>query len=160
MFGNRGGIPDDRGADACIAGLSRVKASAERHGVTVCVELLNSKVDHKDYMGDRTPWAVKVMQGVNSPRVKVLYDLYHSVTEGEDTAAILPQIAASLGHVQVADAPGRGEPGTGQIDWNDKLAQLRASGYAGVIGVECHPTKASTAEALEYFVTLCSQPSG
>ena len=53
MFGNRNGIPDDRGAEACIAGLSRVKASAERHGVTVCVELLNSKVDHKDYMGDQ-----------------------------------------------------------------------------------------------------------
>ena len=97
---------------------------------------------------------------MDSPRVKVLYDLYHSVAEGEDTREALGKIAGAIGHVQVADLPGRGEPGSGQIDWNDKLTQLRENGYAGVIGVECHPTKASTADALEYFVTLCNrQPS-
>jgi len=139
---------------------ARVAEVAEELDVTILLEAVNTRVDHPGVLFSRTEDSHGVARQVNSPRVKVLYDLYHSVTEGEDTAAILPQIAATLGHVQVADAPGRGEPGTGQIDWNDKLAQLRASGYAGVIGVECHPTKASTAEALEYFVALCSQPSG
>ena len=109
MFGNRKGIPDDRGADACIAGLSRIKASAERHNVTVCVELLNSKVDHKDYMGDRTPWAVKVMQGVNSPRVKLLYDIYHMQIMEGDVIRTIQDNFAHIGHFHTGGVPGRHE---------------------------------------------------
>jgi hydroxypyruvate isomerase len=136
---------------------ARVAEVAQELGVTILLEAVNTRVDHPGVLFSRTEDSYGVARQVNSPRVKVLYDLYHSVAEGEDTRAVLKQIAGAIGHVQVADFPGRGEPGTGQIDWNDKLVQLRESGYAGVIGVECHPTKASTADALKYFVDLCSQ---
>src|SRR5581483_6540590 len=77
MFGNRRGRGDAEAIANCVAGLSKVAPVAEKHGVTVCVELLNSKVDHHDYQGDRTAFGVEVMRGVNSPRVKLLYDIYH-----------------------------------------------------------------------------------
>src|SRR5262245_63094345 len=77
FFGNRKGIPDDVATRNCVAGLNRVKAAAEEHGINVCVELLNSKVDHKDYQGDRTAFGVEIVRQVGSPRVKLLYDIYH-----------------------------------------------------------------------------------
>jgi hydroxypyruvate isomerase len=142
------------------AAFARAAEVAEELGVTILLEAVNTRVDHPGVLFSRTDDSYGVARQVDSPRVKVLYDLYHSVAEGEDTREVLGKIAGAIGHVQVADLPGRGEPGSGEIDWNDKLTQLRASGYAGVIGVECHPTKASTADALEYFVTLCKrQPS-
>ena len=75
--GNRAGMSDHEGAKNTIAGLNRVKKIAEDHGVTIRMELLNSKVDHKDYMCDHTAWGVRVVEAVNSPRVKLLYDIYH-----------------------------------------------------------------------------------
>jgi hydroxypyruvate isomerase len=124
-------------------------------GVTILLEAVNTRVDHPGVLFSRTEDSYGVAGQVNSPRVRVLYDLYHSIAEGEDTHEVLQQIAAAIGHVQVADFPGRGEPGSGRIDWNEKLAQLRDIGYAGVIGVECHPTRPSTADALKYFCDLC-----
>ena len=136
------------------AAFARAAEVAAELGVTILLEAVNTRVDHPGVLFSRTEDSYGVARQVNSPRVKVLYDLYHSVAEGEDTQAVLSQIAGVIGHVQVADFPGRGEPGSGRIDWNEKLAQLRDSGYAGVIGVECHPTRPSTADALKYFVAL------
>jgi hydroxypyruvate isomerase len=136
---------------------ARAAEVAAELGVTILLEAVNTRVDHPGVLFSRTDDSYGVARQVNSPRIKVLYDLYHSVAEGEDTGEMLKQIAGAISHVQVADFPGRGEPGSGQIDWNEKLAQLRDSRYAGVIGVECHPTRASTADALEYFIALCSQ---
>jgi len=144
------------------AAFVRAAEVAAELGVTILLEAVNTRVDHPGVLFSRTEDSYGVARQVNSPRVKVLYDIYHSVAEGEDTNTVLRKIAGSIGHVQVADFPGRGEPGSGTIDWNEKLAQLRDSGYAGVIGVECHPVKSLTAEALKYFVALCSKlpPSG
>src|SRR6185295_9410373 len=77
FFGNRRGMSDEEATANCVAGLNRVKKIGEDHGVTICVELLNSKVDHKDYQGDRTAFGVQVVKAVDSPRVKLLYDIYH-----------------------------------------------------------------------------------
>ena len=153
MFGNRGGIPDDRGADACIAGLSRVKASAERHGVTVCVELLNSKVDHKDYMGDRTPWAVKVMQGVNSPRVKLLYDIYHmQIMEGDVIRTIRDNLA-HIAHFHTGGVPGRNEIDDGQeLNYRTVCTAIADAGFTGYVAHEFVPKRdplTSLAEAVK-----------
>jgi len=155
MFGNRNGIPDDRGAEACIAGLSRVKASAERHGVTVCVELLNSKVDHKDYMGDSTPWAVKVMQGVNSPRVKLLYDIYHmQIMEGDVIRTIrdfLPHIA----HFHTGGVPGRNEIDDGQeLNYRTVCTAIADAGFTGYLAHEFVPKRDPLTSLAEAF-TLC-----
>ena len=82
--GNRAGISDGEGIANCITGLKRVMPLAEQHGVTLCLEMLNSKVDHKDYQADHTAWAVQVVQGVASPRLKLLYDIYHmQIMEGD-----------------------------------------------------------------------------
>ena len=75
--GNRRGMPDEQGAENTIIGLNRIKKYAEDKGILTVLELLNSKVDHKDYMCDHTAWGVRVVQEVNSPRVKLLYDIYH-----------------------------------------------------------------------------------
>ena len=82
--GNRRGMADAEGADNCVTFLNRMKAHAEDKGVTICMELLNSKVNHKDYMCDHTAWGVEVMKRVGSPRVKLLYDIYHmQIMEGD-----------------------------------------------------------------------------
>jgi hydroxypyruvate isomerase len=138
---------------------ARAAELAAELGVTILLEAVNTRVDHPGVLFSRTEDSFGVVRQVNSPRVKVLYDIYHSIAEGEDTRAVLGEIAGTIGHVQVADFPGRGEPGSGTVDWKDKLAQLREHGYAGVIGVECHPTQSSTAEALRYFVAQCGQIS-
>ena len=82
--GNRRGLADDEGLDNCVIGLNRIKKIAEDKGVTICLELLNSKVDHKDYQCDHTAWGVEVVKRVDSPRVKLLYDIYHmQIMEGD-----------------------------------------------------------------------------
>ena len=153
MFGNRNGIADDRGADACVAGLSRVKASAEQHGITVCVELLNSKVDHKDYMGDRTAWGAKVMQGVDSPRVKLLYDIYHmQIMEGDVVRTIRDNIAF-IGHFHTGGVPGRNEIDDGQeLNYRRVCTAIADAGFTGFVAHEFIPKRdplTSLAEAVK-----------
>jgi hydroxypyruvate isomerase len=129
---------------------------AEELGLTVVLEPVNTRVDHPGVLFSQTIDAVEVIRQVASPRVRLLYDLYHSITEGEDPAAMLAQHGALVDHVQVADVPGRGEPGSGTIDWPAMLGLLRQAGYHGTIGVECTPTRASTTEALVWFRALCA----
>jgi len=88
--------------------------------------------------------------------VRLLYDLYHSVVEGEDPEVVLPEVVDVVGHVQIADAPGRGEPGTGAIDWPAAFALFDRVGYQGTIGVECYPTLPSTANALAYVRSVAA----
>ena len=84
FFGNRKGMSDEEASANCVEGLNRVKGIAEANGVTICVELLNSKIDHKDYQGDRTRFGVDIVKAVGSPRVKLLYDIYHmQIMEGD-----------------------------------------------------------------------------
>jgi hydroxypyruvate isomerase len=75
--GTRRGMSDEEGARNTVLGLNRLKKIAEDHGVNICLELLNSKRDHKDYMCDHTAWGARVVREVNSPRIKLLYDVYH-----------------------------------------------------------------------------------
>ena len=114
-------------------------------GVTLVLEPVNTRVDHPGALLDRTADAVAVARAVDSPRFKILYDLYHSVTEGEDPATELANAAGLVGYVQIADVPGRGEPGSGGLDWSAQLSTLRASGYEGPIGLEYFPTIESVA---------------
>ena len=98
MSGNRRGMSDEEAKDNCVAGLTRLKSMAEDKGVTLCLELLNSKVDHKDYQCDHTVWGVDVVKRVNSPRVKLLYDIYHmQIMEGDVIRTIRDNIQ-HIGH--------------------------------------------------------------
>jgi hydroxypyruvate isomerase len=105
--GNRRGMPDAEGADNCIAFLNKIKAHAEDKGVTVCMELLNSKVNHKDYMFDHLAWGVDVMKRVNSPRVKILYDIYHAQIMDGDIVRNIRDNFPWIAHFHTGGNPGR-----------------------------------------------------
>jgi hydroxypyruvate isomerase len=141
MFGNRAGKTDAQGIAASIEGLSKIKALAEQHGVTVCVELLNSKVDHKDYQGDHTPFGVEVMKGVGSPRVKLLYDIYHmQIMEGDVIRTIRDNIAY-IGHFHTGGVPGRHELDDKQeLNWRAIANAIADTNYTGFVAHEFVPT--------------------
>lgn len=119
-------------------------AQIEGSGIGLVLEPVNVRVDHPGSLLDRTSEGVYVARGVDSPNFGVLYDLYHSTVEGEDVAAELANAGDLIHYVQIADAPGRGEPGTGVIDWAASLGLLRSSGYDGPIGLEYYPTTESS----------------
>jgi hydroxypyruvate isomerase len=131
--GNRRGMSDEEGAANTIAGLNRVKRIAEDNGVTICLELLNSKIDHADYMADHTAWGVQVVKEVSSPRVKLLYDIYHmQIMEGDLIDTIRKNIAW-IGHFHTGGVPGRHELNdTQEVNWTAvarAIADLKFNGY-------------------------------
>ena len=141
MFGNRGGRSDAAAIAASIEGLSKIKPLAEQHQVTVCVELLNSKVDHRDYQGDRTAFGVEVMKGVASPRVKLLYDIYHmQIMEGDVIRTIRDNIA-HIGHFHTGGVPGRHELDAKQeLNWRAIAMAIADTSFAGFVAHEFMPT--------------------
>jgi hydroxypyruvate isomerase len=130
-----------------IEAFSKAARIAEAEGLLLLVEPLNSVVDHPGFFLTSTSEALDIAEAVGRPNMKVLFDFYHSAMMGEDARAVLSGRAHLIAHVQVADAPGRHEPGTGGIDWADRMALLKELGYAGLIGLEYKPL-GSTAESL------------
>jgi hydroxypyruvate isomerase len=153
--GNRAGMSDDEGARNTIAGLNRVKKIGEDHGVTICLELLNSKHDHHDYMCDRTAWGVRVVQEVNSPNVKLLYDIYHmQIMEGDLIATIHPNIQW-IGHFHTGGVPGRHElDGMQEVQWDGVMRAIADTGFRGYVAHEFVPT-GDPLESLRKAVELC-----
>jgi hydroxypyruvate isomerase len=153
--GNRGGMTDEEGMKNTIAGLNRVKKIAEDHEVTICMELLNSKVDHKDYMCDHTAWGVRVMEAVNSPRVKLLYDIYHmQIMEGDLIRTITTNIEW-LGHFHTGGVPGRHElDNTQEVNWVGVMRAVAATGYTGYVAHEFLPVR-DPLRSLQEAVELC-----
>ncbi|PPF89593.1 hydroxypyruvate isomerase [Subtercola sp. Z020] len=137
--------------DKLIDIYTRATAQIEGSGITLVLEAVNVRVDHPGSLLDRTAESAYVARGVDSPFFGILYDLYHSTVEGEDVAAELAGAGDTVKYVQIADAPGRGEPGSGAIDWPARLGDLRASGYDGPIGLEYYPTQESVASTA--FIT-------
>lgn len=131
--------------DKLIEIYQQATAQIDGSGITLVLEPVNVRVDHPGSLLDRTAEAVYVARGVDSDHFGVLYDIYHSAVEGEDMAAELANAGDIVKYVQLADAPGRGEPGTGDLDWPERLGILRASGYDGPIGLEYYPTTESAA---------------
>jgi hydroxypyruvate isomerase len=135
--------------------IASVVPVAEVHGLTILLEPVNTRVDHPGVLFGMTEDAVAVIEQVGSSQVRLLYDLYHSVTEREDPFEVLPKVAQYVAHIQIADAPGRGEPGSGGVDWPAMLGLIESVGYQGVLGLECSPSGADTVAALGYFRGLC-----
>lgn len=129
---------------------------AEEYGLTILLEPVNIRVDHPGVLFNMTEDAVNVIEAVASPRVKLLYDLYHSITEREDPFSVLPDVAKHVAHIQIADVPGRGEPGSGGLDWPRLLKLIESVGYTGALGIECSPTRTPTADALTKIRELCA----
>jgi hydroxypyruvate isomerase len=154
--GNRKGLPDDVGKENCIIGLNRVKKMAEDSGVTICMELLNSKVNHKDYQCDHTAWGVDVMKGVGSPRVKLLYDIYHmQIMEGDIIRTVRENIQY-IGHFHTGGVPGRHElDDTQELQWLTVAKAIADLNYQGFFAHEFIPTR-DPMTSLKQAVDLCN----
>jgi hydroxypyruvate isomerase len=153
--GNRGGMSDDEGARNTIAGLNRVKKIAEDNGVTICMELLNSKRDHADYMCDHTSWGVRVVEEVNSANVKLLYDIYHMQIMEGDLIETIRRNLQWIGHFHTGGVPGRHElDGTQEVQWDGVMRAIADAGFRGYVAHEFLPT-GDAREALRRAAELC-----
>jgi hydroxypyruvate isomerase len=142
FFGNRRGRPDDDAIANSVAALAKVAPVAERHGVTICIELLNSKVNHPDYQGDRTPYGVEVVKRVGSPRVKLLYDIYHMQIMEGDVIRTLTDQKQWIAHFHTAGVPGRHEiDDTQELNYAAIFRAIRDTGFTGHVAHEFVPVR-------------------
>jgi hydroxypyruvate isomerase len=155
LAGDRAGLTDEQGLENSALFLDKVKAQAEDAGVTLCIELLNSKVNHPGYMCDHTAWGVKLCQRVNSPRFKLLYDIYHmQIMEGDVIRTIRDNIKY-IGHFHTAGNPGRHEFDESQELYYPAICKAIADlGYQGYLSHEYSPTGAAL-PTLEKMMKLC-----
>lgn len=154
--GNRRGMPDDVGLKNCADGLKKIMSLAEKNGVIIHMELLNSRVDHKDYMCDKTPWGVELCKSIDSPNFKLLYDIYHMQIDEGDVIRRIRENHAYIGHYHTAGVPGRHE-----IDESQELyypAIMRAiveTGHKGYVAQEFIPVSSNKLASLAKAVDIC-----
>jgi hydroxypyruvate isomerase len=153
--GNRRGMADAEGADNCVSFLNRVKSHAEDKGVNICMEYLNSKVNHKDYMFDHIAWGVDVMKRVSSPRVKILYDIYHAQIMDGDIVRNIRDNYQWIGHFHTGGNPGRHEiDDTQELNYRFIAQAIAELGFTGYVAHEYSPAQgrdplASLRQAME-----------
>ena len=137
-----GTISDDEGARNCVTGLKRIKSIAEDNGVTICMELLNSKRDHPGYMCDHTAWGVRVMEEVDSPRIKLLNDLYHMQIMEGDLIATIQKHGKWFAHYHTGGVPGRHElDDTQEVQWPAVARAISETGFTGYVAHEFVPSR-------------------
>jgi hydroxypyruvate isomerase len=153
--GNRRGMSDEEGARNTITGLNRLKKIAEDNGVNICLELLNSKRNHPDYMADHTAWGTRVVGEVNSPRVKLLYDIYHMQIMEGDLITTISQNMDKIGHFHTGGVPGRHEiDSTQEIQYVAVMKAIADLNYKGYVAHEFIP-KGDPLTSLRQAVELC-----
>lgn len=148
VVGGGAGLPRlkrEPSTQALIEIFERIGERVQGTGVTVVIEAVNERVDHPGSFLNRTADSAEIARAVGSPDVGILYDLYHSVAQGEDVSQVVAEYADVIRYVQLADSPGRGEPGSGTIDWPRRLGELATAGYDGPLGLEYYPTQDSAA---------------
>jgi len=139
--GNRRGMDDRVGADNCVQFLNKVKAHAEDKGVTICMELLNSKVNHRDYMFDHMSWGVEVMKRVNSPRIRILYDIYHAQIMDGDIVRTINDNIQWIAHFHTGGNPGRHDIDESQeLNYRFIVQSIVDKGFTGFLTHEYSPT--------------------
>ena len=155
LSGNREGMDDEEGLANCVVGLKKIAPYAEKKKITVCLELLNS-IDHKDYMADSTKWCVELVRRVGSPRVKVLYDIYHAALMKEDPLADVRNHHACWGHYHTGGYPGRNEiDDTQKLDYAKLMQAIAETGFTGYVGQEFVPKRPDALESLRQAVKIC-----
>jgi hydroxypyruvate isomerase len=156
MFGNRRGRSDAEGIANCVTGLSKVAPLAEQHGVTVCVELLNSRVDHPDYQGDHTAFGAAVMERVGSPRVRLLYDIYHMQIMEGDVIRTIRDNRQWIAHFHTGGVPGRHDIDDSQeLNYRAIATAIADSGFTGYVAHE-FKAKGEPYAALAAAYRICS----
>ncbi len=136
------GMSQEKMHENVIAGIKRGAPIAEKHDVTMILEPMNIRVDHKGHCLYGSAPAIRICNAVNSSHLKINWDLYHMhITEGDLCGHLREGFAAGrVGYIQLADHPGRNEPGTGEIHYNRVLRELKELGYKGYVGLELNPT--------------------
>jgi hydroxypyruvate isomerase len=155
MAGNRKKMSDEEGLKNCTAGLMRVIGLAEKKNVTICMEGLNSKVDHKDYMYDYTKWGVNLCKKVGSPRFKLLYDIYHMQIMEGDVIRNIKENKEYIAHFHTGGVPGRNEiDDTQELNYPAIVKAILATGYTGYLGQEFIP-KRDPVQSLAQGFSIC-----
>jgi hydroxypyruvate isomerase len=154
--GNRDGMSDEEGLENCAIGLKRVAPIAEKHKVTVCMELLNSKRNHKDYMCDHTLWGVELVKKVGSERFKLLYDIYHMQIMEGDVVDTIREYNKYIGHYHTGGVPGRNEiDDTQELHYPAIMTAILATGFKGFVAQEFIPKRADVLASLKQGVDIC-----
>lgn len=155
LSGNREGMDDHEGLKNCVIALKKIAPYAERKKVRVCLELLNS-IDHKDYMADHTWWGVELAHQVGSPRVKILYDIYHAAMMKEDVLADIRKHSDCFAHYHTGGMPGRHEIDSMQtLDYPKIMETILATGFTGYVGQEFIPARPDALKSLQQATTIC-----
>ncbi len=157
--GNRNGMDDETGMKNCADGLKQIMSLAEQEGVTVQMELFNSKVNHKDYMADKSAWGVALCKMIGSPNFKLLYDIYHMQVNEGDVIRTIREHHAYFGHYHTAGVPGRNEIDERQeLYYPAIMKAILSTGYQGFVAQEFIPSDKEPKEkiaALKKAVRIC-----
>jgi hydroxypyruvate isomerase len=154
--GNRDGMDDETGLKNCALGLKRLMPLAEKHGVTLCMELLNSKVNHKDYMCDKSAWGVALCKAIGSEHFKLLYDIYHMQIMEGDVIATIRANHPYFAHYHTGGVPGRAEiDDTQELYYPAIIRAIVETGFKGFIGQEFIPQREDKLASLRQAVGIC-----
>lgn len=157
--GNRNGMDDETGMKNCVTGLKQIMGLAEQHGVIIQMELFNSKINHKDYMCDKSAWGVELCKQIGSPNFKLLYDIYHMQINEGDVIRTIQDNHTYFGHYHTAGVPGRHEiDETQELYYPAIMKAIVATGYKGYVAQEFMPTGKTDSDkiaALKKAIKIC-----
>lgn len=154
--GNRRGMDDETGLKNCTEGLKKLTALAEKNGVTLVMELLNSKINHPDYFADKTPWGVELCKRVGSENFKLLYDIYHMQIDEGDVIRTIQASHSYISHYHTAGVPGRNEIEEDQeLYYPAIMKAILATGFKGYVAQEFIPIKKDKIASLAKAVQIC-----
>ena len=154
--GNRRGKSDEEGWTNCVIGLQKLIPLAEKHNVTLVMELLNSKINHKDYQCDRTAWGVELAKRINSPNFKLLYDIYHMQIDEGDVIRTIKDNIQYIAHFHTAGVPGRNEiDDTQELNYPAIMRAIAGTGFKGFVGQEFVPNNPNKLASLQKAITIC-----
>ena len=154
--GNRNGMDDETGLKNCVEGLKKIVGQAEKRGVVLTMELLNSKIDHKDYMCDRTQWGVELCKRIASPNFKLLYDIYHMQIDEGDVIRTIRDYNTYIGHYHTAGVPGRHEiDETQELYYPAIMKAILATGFNDYVAQEFIPLATDKIGSLRKAVMIC-----
>lgn len=154
--GNRKGKDDETGLQYCTDGLKKIMALAEKHNVTIVMELLNSKINHKDYQCDKTAWGAELAKRIGSPNFKLLYDIYHMQIDEGDVIHTIQEYHPYIGHYHTGGVPGRNEiDETQELYYPAIMKAILKTGFKGYVAQEFIPTWTDKLAALDKAIDIC-----
>lgn len=154
--GNRNGMDDETGLQNCVEGLKQIMPLAEKHGVIIQIELFNSRIDHKDYMGDKSSWGIELCKRLGSPNFKILFDIYHMQIDEGDIIRSIQDNHQYFGHYHTAGVPGRNEIDERQeLYYPAIMRAIAATGYKGHVAQEFIPKDKDAMASLRKAIEIC-----